>query len=78
MEMNMHAPQNILAETELKQLAAIPYQMVSPAKGAPIIGIFQDSMLGCYRFTRPDVSFTPFEQGALLTLQPSLILKLYL
>ena len=66
MEMNMHAPQNILAETELKQLAAIPYQMVSPAKGAPIIGIFQDSMLGCYRFTRPDVSFTPRQAMNLL------------
>ena len=59
-------PQNILAETELKQLAAIPYQMVSPAKGSPIIGIFQDSMLGCYRFTRPDITFTPREAMNLL------------
>lgn len=58
--------QNIMAETELKHLAAIPYQMVSPAKGAPIIGIFQDSMLGCYRFTRPDVSFTPRQAMNLL------------
>ena len=45
-EMNMHMPQSILAETELKHLAAIPYQIVSPASNAPIIGIFQDSMLG--------------------------------
>ena len=30
-EMNMHMPQNIMAETELKNLAAIPYQIISPA-----------------------------------------------
>ena len=65
-EMNMHMPQNILAETELKHLAAIPYQMVSPAGNAPIIGIFQDSMLGSYRFTRPNLSFTPRETMNLL------------
>jgi len=54
----MHMPQNILAETELKHLAAIPYQMISPAGNSPIIGIYQDSMLGSYRFTRSDLNFT--------------------
>ena len=58
-EMNMHMPQNILAETELKHLAAIPYQMISPAGNSPIIGIYQDSLLGSYRFTRPELKFTP-------------------
>jgi DNA-directed RNA polymerase II subunit RPB1 len=43
MEMNMHMPQNIMAETELRHLAAIPYQLISPAGNAPIIGIYQDS-----------------------------------
>ena len=57
-EMNMHMPQNVLAETELKTLAAIPYQMVSPASNAPIIGIYQDSLLGSFRFTRSNISFT--------------------
>ena len=65
-EMNMHMPQNILAETELKQIAATPYQIVSPASNAPIIGIFQDSMLGSYRFTRPNITFTPKEAMNLL------------
>ena len=55
--MNMHMPQNVLAETELKHLAAIPYQMISPAGNSPIIGIYQDSMLGSYRFTRPNLKF---------------------
>jgi DNA-directed RNA polymerase II subunit RPB1 len=68
--MNMHMPQNIMAETELKHLAAIPYQIVSPASNAPIIGIFQDSMLGCYQFTRPDVKFTLREAMNLLYMFP--------
>jgi len=62
----MHLPQNVLAETELRQLAAIPYQMISPAGNAPIIGIYQDSLLGCYRFTRPNITFTPRDAMNLL------------
>jgi DNA-directed RNA polymerase II subunit RPB1 len=52
-EMNLHAPQSIEAEIELKTLAAVPYQFISPANNKPIIGVFQDSLLGIYRFTRP-------------------------
>ena len=59
MEMNMHIAQNVLAETELRHLAAIPYQIVSPASSSPIIGIYQDSMLGSYRITRPNIKTTP-------------------
>ena len=59
-------PQNILAETELRHLAAIPYQMVSPANNTPLIGIYQDSLLGSYRFTRPNVTFTPRDAMNLL------------
>ena len=54
-------PQNVLSETELRHLAAIPYQIISPSSNAPIIGIYQDSMLGTYRFTRPGVEFSPRE-----------------
>ena len=57
--MNMHVPQSILAETELRNLAAIPYQVISPSGNAPIIGIYQDSLLGSYRFTRPNINLTP-------------------
>ena len=69
-EMNMHMPQNILAETELRNLAAIPYQIVSPANNSPIIGIFQDSLLGSYRFTRPNIHFTPKQAMNLLMMYP--------
>ena len=65
-EMNMHLPQNILAETELRHLAAIPYQMISPSANAPVIGIYQDSLLGSYRFTRPNIRLTPREVMNLL------------
>ena len=56
--MNLHMPQDIEAESELRNLAAVPYQIISPANNASIIGIYQDSMLGCYRFTREQIDFT--------------------
>jgi intein/homing endonuclease len=64
--MNMHMPQDEEAEAELKNLAAVPYQIISPAKNQSIIGIFQDSLLGSYRLTRPNVSFTPRDAMNLL------------
>jgi DNA-directed RNA polymerase beta' subunit len=66
MEMNMHMPQNELSESELRNLAAIPYQIISPSSNAPIIGIYQDSMLGSYLFTRDDVKFNPRQAMNLL------------
>lgn len=69
-EMNMHLPQNVLAETELRHLAAIPYQMISPSANAPIIGIYQDSLLGSYRFSRPEINFTQREAMNLLMMFP--------
>jgi len=65
-EMNMHMPQDEEAEAELKNLAAVPYQIISPAKNQSIIGIFQDSLLGSYRLTRQGVSFAPRDAMNLL------------
>jgi DNA-directed RNA polymerase II subunit RPB1 len=65
-EMNLHMPQDPEAESELKNLAAVPYQIVSPANNSSIIGIYQDSMLGCYQFTRQNINFTPREAMNLL------------
>jgi DNA-directed RNA polymerase II subunit RPB1 len=59
MEMNLHMPQDPESEAELKNLAAVPYQIVSPANNSSIIGIYQDSMLGSYQFTRPNLKFSP-------------------
>ena len=57
-EMNLHLPQNEEAEIELMRLAAIPSQIISPANNKSIIGIFQDSLLGCYTFTNKTIQFT--------------------
>jgi DNA-directed RNA polymerase II subunit RPB1 len=57
-EMNLHMPQDPESESELKNLAAVPYQIISPANNSAIIGIYQDSMLGSYRFTREQIDFT--------------------
>ena len=55
--MNLHMPQDEESEAELKNLAAVPYQIISPANNQSIIGIFQDSLLGSYQFTRVGVKF---------------------
>jgi len=47
-------------------LAAIPWQMISPSANAPIIGIYQDSLLGSYRFTRNNVTMSPRDAMNLL------------
>ena len=59
-------PQDNESDAELKNLAAVPFQLISPANNKAIIGIFQDSMLGCYRFTRENIKFTPREAMNLL------------
>jgi DNA-directed RNA polymerase II subunit RPB1 len=65
-EMNLHMPQDVESEVELKLLAAVPYQIISPANNSPIIGIFQDNMLGSYQFTRSDTHFSKKEAMNLL------------
>ena len=65
-EMNLHMPQDIEAEMELRNLAAVNNHLISPANNSSIIGIFQDSMLGCYQFSRANLNFTPREAMNLL------------
>jgi DNA-directed RNA polymerase beta' subunit len=58
MEMNIHIPQSVEAAIELRMIAAIPQQIISPQNSLPIIGILQDALLGANRFTRPTVAFS--------------------
>ena len=67
-EMNLHMPQDAESDSELRNLAAVPYNLISPANNAPIIGIYQDSMLGSYRMTRENINFGPREAMNLLML----------
>ena len=68
--MNMHMPQSMSAETELMYLPAVTYQIISPSKNAPIIGIFQDSLLGCFQFTRDNVKMDALQAMKLLMMFP--------
>ena len=54
------------SDSELRNLAAVPYQIISPANNKPIVGIYQDSLLGSYRFTRKNINFTPRDAMNLL------------
>ena len=76
MEMNLHMPQDPESEAELRNLAAVPYQIISPGNNAAIIGIYQDSMLGSYRFTRPNITFTQKEAMNLLMMYDKVDAKL--
>ncbi len=65
-EMNLHMPQDDEAEMELRNLAAVTNQIISPANHKSIIGIFQDSLLGSNLFTRHGLQFTPLQAMNLL------------
>lgn len=65
-EMNLHMPQDPESESELRYLAAVPYQIISPGNNKSIIGIYQDSMLGSYLFTKQGTNFNPRETMNLL------------
>jgi len=56
-EMNLHQPQDEESQAELMHLAAVPQQIISPQNNSSIVGIFQDSLLGCTRFTRQNINF---------------------
>ena len=65
-EMNLHAPQDVESISELRNLAAVPWQLISPANNKSIVGVFQDSLLGAYRLTRADVRLQPRDTMNLL------------
>lgn len=74
-EMNLHMPQDAESAAELRYLAAVPNQIISPANNKSIVGVFQDSLLGAYQLTRPGVTFTPLEAMNLLASLPSIDLS---
>jgi DNA-directed RNA polymerase II subunit RPB1 len=54
-EMNMHVPQSIPAATELRVLASVLRNIISPRTSSPIIQLFQDTMTGAYRISQQGV-----------------------
>jgi DNA-directed RNA polymerase II subunit RPB1 len=65
-EMNMHVPQSIQTSVELRQLARVPSQIISPRHHSPIITPVQDTLLGIYRITNEGVLFTEIEMMNML------------
>jgi DNA-directed RNA polymerase beta' subunit len=56
-EMNCHVPQSYEASIELAEIAAVPMQIITPRFAKPVIGIVQDTLIGSYRLTQPNVNF---------------------
>jgi DNA-directed RNA polymerase beta' subunit len=54
-EMNLHVPQSYSSSVELQELAAVPYQIISPAKNEALIQLVQDTLLGYYVITHDDI-----------------------
>lgn len=54
-EMNLHCPQNIQTMSELMDIAAVPYMILAPRDGKPIIEIVQDTLLGSFRLTKDHI-----------------------
>ena len=57
-EMNMHVPQSIQTAIELKMIANVTKQIISPSYNTPIIAPKQDTLLGLYKITDTGVLFT--------------------
>jgi DNA-directed RNA polymerase II subunit RPB1 len=55
-EMNMHVPQSIASATELRYIASVLRNIISPRTNSPIIQLFQDTMTGAYRISQPGVT----------------------
>jgi DNA-directed RNA polymerase beta' subunit len=56
--MNLHAPQSVEAATELREIAAVPKQLISPRLSKPLVSVVQDTLVGVNRLTRPTEFFT--------------------
>jgi len=65
-EMNLHMPQLVEAATELREIAAVPKQLISPRLSKPLVSIVQDTLVGVNRLTRPTEFFNLREYMNLL------------
>ena len=59
--MNAHLPQSYEAMVELEEIAAVPHHIITPRHAKPMIGVYQDTLVGSYRLTQPGIEFTQRE-----------------
>lgn len=52
--MIMHVPQSYEAMAEVKEIMAVPNQILSPKDNKPVMGLVQDALLGAMLFTQRD------------------------
>ncbi|KAL1315999.1 DNA-directed RNA polymerase II subunit RPB1 [Arachis duranensis] len=57
-EMNMHVPQSFETRAEVLELMMVPKCIVSPQSNRPVMGIVQDTLLGCRKITKRDTFIT--------------------
>ena len=57
-EMNMHVPQSIACTEELKRIALVQNNIISPGNSKPITPIVQDCIIGAYLMTKEEFHFT--------------------
>ena len=57
-EMNAHIPQSYEATVELEEIAAVPHHIITPRHAKPMIGVYQDTLVGSYRLTQSGIEFT--------------------
>ncbi len=65
--MNMHVPQSLQSAVELRQIAAIPKQIISAGNCSPIIYPVQDSLIGYYKITGKGIKFNRREMLSLMS-----------
>jgi DNA-directed RNA polymerase II subunit RPB1 len=53
-EMNMHVAQSFETRAEISELMMVPRQVITPQSNRPIVGIVQDTLLGCRLLTKRD------------------------
>ena len=54
-EMNMHVPQSLQSMIDIRNIALVDYQLISPRVHTPIITLVQDSLLGLNRLTNDGI-----------------------
>ena len=57
-EMNIHCPQDIESQTEIRQLMAVDKQIMNAQNNKPIVTVIQDTLVGCYLLTADDTFIT--------------------
>jgi DNA-directed RNA polymerase II subunit RPB1 len=71
--MNIHMAQSLQTRNELVQLAAVPYQILTPKDSKPIVSIVQDVALGVYRISKSIVYLSEKQMFNMMATNPKFV-----